>query len=294
MVVDPGTYTVAVVADGFDATPATKVVVADGKTVPENFTLTVAAPFPVVKSASPIPLTDDINSASFMDAADINDNSGWNVAQNDQSGNNLSDWKGPAQAGGRFRIKYSDQGIHLAADVTFAQPGVDFGAQNTQYLGNAIEFYLQSDPYDPTRTAYDPDHNWQIIVGLGATPDWFMYGGLQAAPMLSGAAADIKKYLLVKDRPNKDGELVRLDLPWGFFLKSDSTAITAPKDNDLGAMGVGLDNSGPDATKDAATRQFQLGWPGYNTGYTDPSVLSPAQFVPQAPATVPAIPAPAP
>jgi hypothetical protein len=120
------------------------------------------------------------------------------------------------------------------------------------------------------------------------------YGGLNQAPMLDGAAADIKNYLLIKDGPNKD-QLVRLDLPWGFFLTSDTTTpITAPKDGDLGAMGVALDNSGPDATRDTATRQFQLGWPGYNTGYKDPSVLSPTQFVTQAPATPPVIPAPAP
>jgi hypothetical protein len=226
-----------------------------------------------------------------MDAPDINVNSGWNVAENDQSGNLLSDWTGPAKVGGRFRVKYSAQGIHLAADVTFAQPGVNFGTPGTQYLGNAIEFDLQNDPYDPTRSAYDTDHNWQFIIGLGTTPDWWMYGGVQAAPMLNGAAADIKKYVLLKDRPNKDGELVRIDLPWGFFLMSDqATPITAPKDNALGAMDCVLDNSGPDAVKDTATRQFQLGWSGYNTGYTDPSVQRPIQFVPQAPATPPAIP----
>lgn len=289
--VDPGTYTLVVVGHGLGTQVVQNLVVKDGDKITKDFTLSDATPFPIVKSPNPIPLTDDINSASFMDAPDINVNSGWNVAQNDQSGNLLSDWTGPASVGGRFRVKYSDQGIHLAGDLTFAMPGVNYGAPNAQYQGNAIEFDLQNDPYDPTRTGYDPDHNWQLIVGLGSTPDWWFYGGLGQAPMLDGATADITKYLLVKDRPNKDGELVRLNLPWGFFLMSDlSTPLTAPKDNALGALDVVLDNSGPDATKDAATRQFQLGWSGFNTGYTDPSVLRPIQFVPQAPATPPAIP----
>jgi Carboxypeptidase regulatory-like domain len=289
--VDPGTYTLVVVGHGLAPQVEQNVVVKDGDKITKDFTMADAKPFPIVKSPNAIPLTDDINSASFTDAPDINVNSGWNVAENDQSGNLLSDWTGPAQVGGRFRVKYSDQGIHLAADVTFAQPGVDFGGPSTQYLGNAIEFYFQNDPYDPTRTAYDPDHNWQFIIGLGTTPDWWMYGAVQAAPTLNGAAADISKYVLIKDRPNKDGELVRIDLPWGFLLTSDQTTpITPPKDGDLGAFGVALDNSGPDAARDAATRQFQLGSSGYNTGYTDPSVLTPIQLVTQAPATPPAIP----
>jgi hypothetical protein len=278
-----GTYTVAVVGRGLETQEVDNFVVKDGDKIAKDFTLADAKPFCILKAAAPIPLTDDINSDSFKDAPDINVNSGLNVCENDKG--DVTEWTGPATIGGRFRVKYSADGIHLAADLTFAKPNVDFGEPSTQYEGNAIEFDLQNDPQDPTRTSYDTDHNWQLIVGLGPTPDWWFYGGLSAPPMLNGAAAKIKDYLLVKDRPNFDGNLVRLNLPWSFFLKGDqATPMTAPKDGDLGAMDLVLDNSAPDATKDTAdaNRQFQIAWSGICEGYHDPSVLRPIQFCPKA------------
>jgi hypothetical protein len=63
--VDPGTYTVVAVGHGLATQIAQNVVVKDGDKIKQDFTMTDAKPFPVVKSPNPIPLTDDINSASF-------------------------------------------------------------------------------------------------------------------------------------------------------------------------------------------------------------------------------------
>jgi len=254
--------------------------VKDGATVKKDFTLEEATPFCLIKAAAPIPLADDINSASFSDAPDIAVNTAANV---DEGFDSIAEWKGPNTAGGRFRIKYSDEGIHLAADMTFANPNLNFGSESEQWKGNAIEFDFQNDPYDPTRATYEPDHNWQLIVGISNDPKWWLYGSLAQVPMLNGKAANIKDYLLIKPGTAANEQLVRLNIPWGFYLKEDkATAITPPKDNDLGAMDVVVDSSTPDATLDNGNRQFQLSWSQFNTGWQEPAILRPIQFCPQA------------
>jgi len=82
-----GTYTVVVVGAGMAPVVQKSVTVTDGKDLPLDFTLTEAQPFSIVKSAggTPIPLTDDFNSASFADAPEIDLNQAWQL-QNDLNG----------------------------------------------------------------------------------------------------------------------------------------------------------------------------------------------------------------
>jgi carboxypeptidase family protein len=281
--VDPGTYTLSVAARGLEVAPIQNLVLADGQTVKQDLTLTPAKPFCFVKSPNPIPLTDDINSTSFMDAPDIHIDTAAHLNE-PMDLPTLNMWGGPATAGGRFRVKYSSAGIHIAADVTYKVPGVNLAGPDSQYLGNAIELDFQNDPYDQTRTAFDDDHDWQLIVGLGQTPQWWLYGGLQQAPMINGKPEPVTNHVLIKDRPNKDGQLVRIDVPWSIYLKSDKmTPITPPKDMDLGAAEIAVDQSSPDSTKDSPASLYQLTWSGLDTGFKDPSVMKPIQFCPQAP-----------
>jgi hypothetical protein len=291
--VDPGTYTVAMVADGFDSTPATKVVVADGKTVSEDFTLKVAAPFCVVKSASPIPLTDDINSASFMDAPEIDLNQGQNVTVyggGDVTNTSLGNAWTPQFASGRFRIKYSTQAIHVAGDVTYMLPRVNNQPDANNWNGNAFEFGFQNAPYDPTRTANDPNHDWQLIAGLGATPDWWLDESIGAAPTVNGKAEPLSSHFAIQDKPaptaggTSPGETFRLDIPWAILLDGSGKPISAPADNAFGAMDVVMDASGPNADLTMAVRSLQLGWGGYPRFQTYPNQLRPIQFATQAPA----------
>jgi hypothetical protein len=276
--VDPGTYEVVVVGKGLESQVVKNVVVADNAEVEQNFPLEAAKPFCIIKADRPIPLTDDINSPSFADAPDIRVDGGHNVGEGYASIND--DWKGPSTAGGRFRVKWSEQAIHLAADLSFAQPGVNFGAEGEQWKGNAIEFDFQDDAYDVNRDAYDTNHNWQLIVGIHAAPKWWLYGALQQAPEIDGVKANIADHLLIKDR--NGGNLVRLDIPWKILLREDKkTAVEPPKEGAVGALDLVIDNSGTDTTADAATRQFQLSWSGFNTGWQEPRVLKPVQFCPK-------------
>src|SRR5881227_1729189 len=75
----------------------------------------------------PIPLMDDINSTSFADAPDIAVNQAWQVRSGDPT-----QWPGPSEVSARFRLKYSDQALHLAADINFKTPGVN----NADRAGN--------------------------------------------------------------------------------------------------------------------------------------------------------------
>jgi hypothetical protein len=282
--VAPGTYTLTVQAKGTETSPVQNLVLTDGQTLKQDFTLTAAKPFCFVKSPNPIPRTDDINSASFADAPDIHVDSAANLIEPVLDLPMLNMWGGPATAGGRFRMKYSSAGIHLAADLTYKVSGVNLAAPDKQYLGNAIELDFQNDPYDPTRENFDPDHNWQVIVGLGQTPQWWLYqNDAGKAPAINGKAEPVSSHLLVKDQPNKDGQLVRIDIPWAIFLKGDQTLITPPKDNDLGAAELAVDQSSPESTKDAPKSLYQLTWSGLDTGSGQPNALKPIQFCPQAP-----------
>jgi hypothetical protein len=85
-------------------------------------------------------------------------------------------------------------------------------------------------------------------------------------------------------RPNNDGQLVRVDLPWAIFLKGDkTTAITPLEDLDWGAAELAVDQSGSDSTKYKSTSLYRLTWPGFDTGFQEPDVLGPIQCCLQAP-----------
>src|SRR5262249_32772375 len=150
--VEPGTYTIVVLAMNQSAPPITNKVLKDGDTLKQDFTLATAAPFPLVKSPAPIPLTDGIESASFQDAPEIVVNGGQNVVIGDPNG--AVPWN-PSVVSGRFRLKYSAVAIHVAADATFQTPLVNSQTGDAIWNGNAFEFDFQNDPYDGTRTTMD-------------------------------------------------------------------------------------------------------------------------------------------
>jgi hypothetical protein len=278
--VDPGTYTVAVAAPGLAFGIAENVQVLEGQTVTRDFALEVPQPLCIVKSPAPIPLTEDINSPAFADAVELRLDSG-HYLDNAENFDQVHNWLGPATIGGRVRLKYSERAIHVAADLTFARPNVNFGAPNRQWTGNSLEVALQDDPQDPERTAYDADHNWKLIVGFGATPDWWFSGRLVAPPAIGDEPAAIGDYLLVKNRPAGDGNLVRLDMPFAFLRKSDGSTMEPPKDGDLGALTIAINNSAPEASEDEQIRQFQMTLTGLNVN--NPAFWRPIMYCPQAP-----------
>jgi hypothetical protein len=277
----PGTYTLAVVARDLETPPATGLVRTNSQIIQHDFELEEAKPFCIVKSPNPIPLTDGIDSASFMDALEIKINSGENVViPADSSG-----WGGPATVSGRFRLKYSAQAIHLAADVIFEAPRVNNQMNGSLYDGNALELDFQNDPYAADRAAYDPNHDWHLIVGLGDTPDWWLAKQIQSRPLVNGQEEPLASHFMIQEKATKDGETFRLDIPWAILLQGDANGmpIKAPKDNDLGAMDIVLDAADPIADRASATRKFQLTWSGFSDTYTNPSSFRPVQFCPQAP-----------
>jgi len=283
--VEPGTYTVAIVGKNQDAAPVKDLKVDDGKTVTQDFTLAARKPFPIVKSAAPIPLDQDINSAAFADAPLIDISSGANVAVG--PGDQWGQQGGPAAVSGKFRIKYSTQAIHLAADLTFKTPKVNtFITTDPTNLwnGNAIEFDIQNDPYDVTRTDKNADHDWQLVIGLGDATEWYLHGSVNALPGQPAAT-----HVLRKDKDTKDGELVRIDVPWSILLQGDATGkpIGPPADNDLGALDLAIDASDPTVDRSTAVRLWQVSWSGFPNGHWDASSLVAVQFVPQAPASTP-------
>jgi Carboxypeptidase regulatory-like domain len=277
----PGKYTVSAIRGGLTAPDATGVDVKDGQTVEQNFAMTVPKPYCVLKSASAIPLGKDIDSDAFADADEIHVGDAKTVGVSDNG--DLSEWGklgGPKLVSGRFRIKYSDQAIHLAADVTFQMPLVNPNMDDHLWQGNALEFDIQDDPYDVTRSDKNKSHNWQVVVGLGSTADWWEHNVYNMRPRINGQTEQIDSH--IKRTPRKDGEKFRLDIPWGILLTEDENgkAISPPKDNAVGAMDLVLDVANP---ADPTQRRFQVEWSGLGNSHWNASSLNPVQFCPKKP-----------
>jgi len=270
---DNGTYRVAVVARGLAADPVKDVVLSDtSPTGTADFTLKERAALCIPKSASPIPLTEGIDSAAFQNALEIVLNNGESLVQDTPK-----TWTGPTIASGRFKLMYSSAALHVAGDLTFKTPRVNNQVDGNLFQGNALELYFQNDKYDATRTGYDNDHNWQLVVSLGDKPDWWLFGGVGARP---GEALD--SHFAIQDKPTNDGETFRLDVPWSVFVDTSGNAISAPADNDLGAVDIALNAADPAADRTTATRAYQLSWSGFSDMWTNPSSFMPIQFCPAA------------
>lgn len=295
--VDNGTYRVVAIAHGQGAAQMSNVVISDANpTATLNFALKAATPLPIVKAASPIPLTDGIDSASFQDAPEIDLTNGENVAVPtptvDPTTVSGAHWTGPNDVSGRFKVKYSSLGIHIAGDVTYKTPRVNDQTMGSIWNANALEFDFQNDPYDFTRTAYDNDHNWQFGFSLGSSPDWWLWGGVQAHPAINGKDEAVTSHAMVQDKTPNTGETFRVDIPWAILLDSSGKAISEPADNAFGALDIALDAADPSqpagtsSASSPVTRTVQLTLSGYSGTYTNPSQDVPVQFVTQAPASV--------
>jgi hypothetical protein len=272
--VDDGTYKVVAIAAGFSAPAVTNLVIRDASpTATADFAMVVPTPFPIVKSANPIALTDGIDSASFQNATEIDLNSGENVAVGNRS--NWGILGGPSEVSGRLKVMYSDLGLHIAGAVTYLTPDVNNQTNGNIWNGNAFELDFQNDPYDPTRTAYNPDHNWQFGLSLDANPDWWLWGHIQAYPSISGSPEPVTSHLMIQEKTDGTGETFRVDIPWAILLDSTGNPISPPADNDLGAMDLAIDAAGTVDRSDG----FQLTWSGLSSSWTNPTNLVPVQFV---------------
>jgi hypothetical protein len=282
---EPGTYTVVIVGAGMEPVVKPDVAVKDGQDLKLDVTLEEAKVFPIAKAAKPIPLTDDYYSASFADAPEIMVNQSWqNTPDLDPSVGTLTNWK-PEEVSGKFRLKYSDLGIHLAADLNFKTPGVnrwpDMGGREI-WDGNHIDFFFQNDPYDPTREEYTLDHNWQLATRLTDVPAFKLFQRGMPPENQDPPKEDPKAFVLRKVKPNKDGELVRIDYPWTIFLQNGSSKqpIPVPAANSMAALDLAVGAADPDQPAEEAGIKTRLSWSGFFEGWKDPRLLRPVIFGP--------------
>jgi len=275
-----GTYTISVNAPGQGTQVFQNVAVTEGQSVTQDVTLAAAAPFCIVKAAAPIPLTEGFDSAAFQSAPVININTGANIVEGfDQAAN----WKGTV--GGRFKVMYSDQGLHIAADVTLPKLNTNFGSDAELFKGNSLEILFQNDPFAADRAQPDPMHNFRLVVGLGEQPRWRFGNALDTEPAMNGTAANIAESVAVTNKSDNTGQQVRINIPWGLFVTGGDSpaAITPPKDGDMAAMNIILNNSTAEATAEAPARQFSLSWSGLPASSSNPQALVPVQFCATAP-----------
>lgn len=281
---EPGTYSVVVVGKGVEPIVARDVEVKDDQDIVRDFTLEEAKAYRIVKSPAPIPLTDDYYSASFADAQEIRVDEPWQIVLGIGTGD-LTTWK-PDEVSGKFKFKYSDQALHLAADLTMKSLGInnwpDMGGQEA-WDGNHIDLSFQNDPYDPNREAYDHDHNWQIVVTLTDQPQWKIFQTGVPPEHQNPPAEDPKDHMLRKPKADNTGELVRIDFPWSLFQANASQTgpIPVPADNSLGALDISVGAADPEQSREDARLKNRLSWSGFFPNWQDPRVLKPVVFTPQ-------------
>jgi hypothetical protein len=279
---EPGTYTITAVGPGFGRQVFQNVAVTEGQTVTQNITFAAATPYCIVKADAPIPLTEGFDSAAFAEAQVIQINTGANIVEGfDQ----VSNFRGPSTVGGQVKMMYSSEGLHLAAKLTFPQPNVNFGSDAELWKGNSLEILFQDDPFNATRSALDPAHNFRLVIGLGPTPRWRFGNTLDQEPAVGDTSAPIAQSVAVQNSADNMGNDVRVNIPWGLFRTAGDTptAITPPQDNAMAAMDIIINNSTADATAEAPNRQFSLSWSGLQGTTTNPSRLVPVQFCPDPP-----------
>jgi hypothetical protein len=276
--VAPGTYSVGIIAGGVSAPDATNVVVADGANVKQDFTLTKTTPVCIPKSATRIPLTDDINSASFENAPDILLNSGKQLGVGDPA-----EWSrlgGPNAVSGRFKLKYSDYGFHLAGDLTFKTPLVNNQDAQNAWNGNCLEFAYSNLPYDPERSGADTTNHWKLQVGLGEKENWWEDSASKIDPPESLGQNMRRTHKTIKD--GIGGETFRLDIPWSIFHVGDASGapLKVPADASFAALDIILGAADPEAPREEATRKWQLQWTGAGNSHWNSNRLMPVQFCP--------------
>jgi hypothetical protein len=280
---EPGTYTITVNSPGLGQQVVENVAVTEGQSVTQDVTLAAAQPFCIVKAAAPIALTEGIDSAAFQAAPEIKIQSGANLVEGiDQ----VANFRGAQSLGGRFKMLYSEQGLHIAGEVTFAKPNTNFGSDAELWKGNSIEILFQDDPYNATRTALDPAHNFRLVVALGEQPRWRFGNALDQAPSVDGTAeAPIAEFVSVQPNSANTGNLVRINIPWTMLRTTgdNPTTVAPPADNAMAAMDIIINNSTAEATAEAPARQFSMSWSGLQGSTTNPRALRPVQFCPTAP-----------
>jgi hypothetical protein len=281
---DPGTYTVVVTGKGTEPVVTKDVAIADGQEVKKDFTLEEVKVFRIIKAPKPIPLDDDYNSASFADAPEIHVDEPWQLVLGIGTGD-LTTWD-PTQVSGKFRFKYSDQALHLAADLNLKSIGVnnwpDMGGQEA-WDGNHIDLDFQNDPYDPKRDAYNKDHDWQIVVTLNDNPAWKIFQTGLPPDDQNPPQEKTKDFVRFKPKADGSGQLVRIDFPWTLFHANESKKgpIPVPADNSLGALDISVGAVDPDQSREDARLKNRLSWTGFFPNWQDPRILKPVTFTPQ-------------
>jgi len=287
---EPGAYTVVVVGAGMDPVVQKDVVVTDNQDKKLDVTLAEAQPLKIPKTpgGNAIPLDRDINSADFANAPEIQFTEPWQLQPQGLSGTGtLLNWK-PSDVSGRIRLMYSNVALHLAADINFKTPGVNNWPDNGGreiWDGNHMDIFFQNDAYDPKRTAYDKDHDWQALVKL-AEPEAFSIRQFGVEPEGQNPPQEnshIKDYVRRVVKTTGDGELDRVDFPWAIFRQygEKTGAIAAPADNSFAALDIGIGGADPDQAKDEAQIKTRLSWSGFFEGWQHPNLLRPVQFTPQ-------------
>ncbi|MGQ9524521.1 MAG: sugar-binding protein [Armatimonadota bacterium] len=178
------------------------------------------------------------------------------------------------------RWKWDDNYIYAAIEVID-----DFPRMNTHitdddgnlWQGDGVETYIQLDPYDPKRSDYRRDRNYQWTIGVGDPPQWKIFRDVVGDVTIASGGIpnwqpDHMAVVLRSAPDKKPGYIVEARFPWTGLPDVDKTMIP-PKEGTEGAIGLAVNDTDEEGL---TTRENQIMWNGYGDLWTNPAHFTPA------------------
>ncbi|MGQ9697924.1 MAG: sugar-binding protein [Armatimonadota bacterium] len=230
----------------------------------------------IAKAKTPIVIDGNITDAEWGDAE--------TMVLNKQEQVSAGTWEGPDDLSGVWRVKFDDQYLYIAVDITDDMPRINAYTDGNVWQGDGIETYVGLDAYDPKRTAYNESRNYQWTIGVGPDIAWKIFRPA-AGDRLPPDIPDTEGNLVVKDHHagQKPGYVIEARMPWSGFPDVDTTLIP-PKEGTPAAITAGINDTD---TPDSTSRETAMLFEKTTEAWHDPSVWVRAMWgAPAKPAVV--------
>jgi len=269
---DAGEFSIVAAAGSVKATASAKVItssetvdvtVKTGETAEITIKVSAVEPYVyhIVKAKAPIVIDGNITGDEWADAE--------TMVLDKQAQVSAGTWDGPDDLSGVWRVKFDDQYLYIAVDITDDQPRINAYTDGNVWQGDGIETYVGLDAYDPKRTAYNESRNYQWTIGVGPDIAWKIFRPT-AGDRLPPDIPDTEGNLVVKDHPagQKPGYVIEARMPWSGFPDVD-TSLIPPKEGSPAAITAGINDTD---TPDSTSRETAMLFEKTTEAWHDPSV----------------------
>ena len=180
-------------------------------------------------------------------------------------------WRGLEDLSGTAKWKWDDTYIYLAANVVddtrVNQRVADPADWGNLWQGDGFETYIQLDPYDPRRSAYRIDRNYQWTIGVDpeGVVGWKIFRATSTPnDVLPPDIPEPAEHSKVVKTPK--GYILEARFPWA-SLPDVNQELIPPKVGTQGAIALAIN----DTDNDVNTRDQQASWNTRGDMWNNPS-----------------------